>query len=263
MSSPGAKTREAVPRKVRSRSTVLTSPGSPRRIRTSPGVLLDEIARPRGGFQLTAGENLSSPAVLAGLGSVLNDKYAEGYPGHRYYRGCEEAGRAEEIAVERAKRLFGSIMPTCSPTAAPRPSWRRTRPFRSRATRSRRSPWSTAAASPTGPRPVSPADGSTSSPTACGGTPRRSTTTRCGTWRCATVPRVIVCGATAYSRLIDCVRRGAAPRVPRLRPEFRAYAAAAADNARTLVEGPAAEGLRPVSGGTDTHLALVDLRGAE
>jgi glycine hydroxymethyltransferase len=52
--------------------------------------------------------------------------------------------------------------------------------------------------------------------------------------------------------------------VPRLRHEFRAYAAAAAaDNARTLVEGPAAEGLRPVSGGTDTHLALVDLRGAE
>ena len=115
MSSPGAKTREAVPRKVRSRSTVLTSPGSPRRIRTSPGVLLDEVARPRGGFQLTAGENLSSPAVLAGLGSVLNDKHAEGYPGHRYYRGCEEAGRAEEIAVERAKRLFGSINANVQP----------------------------------------------------------------------------------------------------------------------------------------------------
>lgn len=71
-------------------------------------VLLDEVARLRGGLQLIAGENLSSPAVLAALGSVLNDKYAEGYPGHRYYRGCEEADRAEQIAIERAKRLFGA-----------------------------------------------------------------------------------------------------------------------------------------------------------
>jgi glycine hydroxymethyltransferase len=71
-------------------------------------VLTDEVARLRGGLQLIASENLTSPAVLAALGSTLSNKYAEGYPGKRYYGGCEVVDRAETLGIERAKALFGA-----------------------------------------------------------------------------------------------------------------------------------------------------------
>jgi glycine hydroxymethyltransferase len=71
------------------------------------GVVLDELDRLRGGLQLIASENFTSPAVLAALGSTLSNKYAEGYPGKRYYGGCEVVDRAEEIGIARAKELFG------------------------------------------------------------------------------------------------------------------------------------------------------------
>nr|WP_042196397.1 serine hydroxymethyltransferase [Kibdelosporangium sp. MJ126-NF4]CEL21681.1 Serine hydroxymethyltransferase [Kibdelosporangium sp. MJ126-NF4]CTQ92461.1 Serine hydroxymethyltransferase (EC 2.1.2.1) [Kibdelosporangium sp. MJ126-NF4] len=71
-------------------------------------VLLSEIDRLRGGLQLIASENLASPAVLAATGSALSNKYAEGYPGRRYYGGCEQVDRAEALAIERAKALFGA-----------------------------------------------------------------------------------------------------------------------------------------------------------
>src|ERR1700712_4111297 len=71
-------------------------------------VVDDELARLRGGLQLIASENLTSPAVLAALGSTLSNKYAEGYPGRRYYGGCEVVDRAEEIGIDRAKALFGA-----------------------------------------------------------------------------------------------------------------------------------------------------------
>ena len=70
------------------------------------GVLLSELDRIRGGLQLIASENISSPAVLTALGSTLSNKYAEGYPGRRYYGGCSEVDKAETIAIERAKALF-------------------------------------------------------------------------------------------------------------------------------------------------------------
>jgi glycine hydroxymethyltransferase len=72
------------------------------------GVLLAELARQRDGLQLIASENFTSPAVLATLGSTLSNKYAEGYPGSRYYRGCDQVDRAEVLAVERARDLFGA-----------------------------------------------------------------------------------------------------------------------------------------------------------
>jgi len=72
------------------------------------GVLLSELERLRGGLQLIASENLTSPAVLAALGSTLSNKYAEGYPGRRYYGGCSEVDKAESIGIERAKSLFGA-----------------------------------------------------------------------------------------------------------------------------------------------------------
>jgi len=72
------------------------------------GILLSELERARGGLQLIASENFTSPAVLAALGSTLSNKYAEGYPGKRYYGGCAEVDRAEIIGIQRAKELFGA-----------------------------------------------------------------------------------------------------------------------------------------------------------
>jgi glycine hydroxymethyltransferase len=69
-------------------------------------VVLDELDRLRGGLQLIASENFTSPAVLAALGSTLSNKYAEGYPGRRYYGGCEVVDRAEQLGIDRAKALF-------------------------------------------------------------------------------------------------------------------------------------------------------------
>jgi glycine hydroxymethyltransferase len=71
-------------------------------------ILLSELDRQRKNLQLIASENLTSPAVLAALGSTLSNKYAEGYPGKRYYGGCEEVDKAEIIGIERAKELFGA-----------------------------------------------------------------------------------------------------------------------------------------------------------
>ena len=71
-------------------------------------VLLSELKRQQTTLQLIASENFTSRAVLAALGSTLSNKYAEGYPGKRYYGGCEEVDVAEVIAIDRAKSLFGA-----------------------------------------------------------------------------------------------------------------------------------------------------------
>jgi glycine hydroxymethyltransferase len=71
-------------------------------------VLLSELKRQQTNLQLIASENFTSRAVLAALGSTLSNKYAEGYPGKRYYGGCEEVDIAETIAIDRAKSLFGA-----------------------------------------------------------------------------------------------------------------------------------------------------------
>lgn len=75
---------------------------------TLADILLRELERLRGGLQLIASENFTSPAVLAALGSTLSNKYAEGYPGKRYYGGCEVVDEAERIGIDRAKALFGA-----------------------------------------------------------------------------------------------------------------------------------------------------------
>jgi glycine hydroxymethyltransferase len=69
-------------------------------------ILLAERDRLNSGLQLIASENFTSPAVLAALGSTLSNKYAEGYPGRRYYGGCEVVDEAETLGIERAKALF-------------------------------------------------------------------------------------------------------------------------------------------------------------
>ena len=67
----------------------------------------DELARQKAHVELIASENIVSKAVMAAMGSIMTNKYAEGYPGHRYYGGCEYVDVVEDLARERAKKLFG------------------------------------------------------------------------------------------------------------------------------------------------------------
>ena len=71
-------------------------------------IMMKELGRQRRNLELIASENLVSEAVMAAMGSVLTNKYAEGYPGHRYYGGCEYVDMIENVCIERAKALFGA-----------------------------------------------------------------------------------------------------------------------------------------------------------
>ena len=74
-----------------------------------------ELARQQRNLELIASENIVSPAVMAAMGSVLTNKYAEGYPGKRYYGGCQCVDEVEAIAIERAKELFGAKFANVQP----------------------------------------------------------------------------------------------------------------------------------------------------
>jgi len=74
-----------------------------------------EAARQSNGIELIASENFTSPAVMEACGSVLTNKYAEGYPGKRYYGGCEVVDEVEALAIDRAKRLFGAAYANVQP----------------------------------------------------------------------------------------------------------------------------------------------------
>ena len=72
------------------------------------GLMEKELERQRKGIELIASENIVSPAVMEAMGSYLTNKYAEGYPGKRYYGGCHVVDQIEQIAIDRAKELFGA-----------------------------------------------------------------------------------------------------------------------------------------------------------
>ena len=74
-----------------------------------------ELVRQQDGLELIASENLASPAVIAAMGSILTNKYAEGLPGNRYYGGCEYVDELETLAIERAKKLFGADFANVQP----------------------------------------------------------------------------------------------------------------------------------------------------
>lgn len=74
-----------------------------------------EAQRQHEGLEMIASENYTSPAVMEAVGSVLTNKYAEGYPGKRYYGGCEVVDRVEEIAIARARKLFGAEFANVQP----------------------------------------------------------------------------------------------------------------------------------------------------
>ena len=71
-------------------------------------IMLKELERQRNNLELIASENIVTEPVMAAMGSVLTNKYAEGYPGHRYYGGCEYVDMVEQVCIERAKQLFGA-----------------------------------------------------------------------------------------------------------------------------------------------------------
>lgn len=305
-------------------------------------VVLGELDRLRSGLQLIASENFASPAVLAALGSTLTNKYAEGYPGRRYYGGCAAVDRAEEIGNARARELFGAEHANLQPHSG------------------------TSANLAAYAALLQPGDAVLAMGLPHGGhLTHGSKVNFSGKWfstvgysvtpdtevidydevrdlALAHRPKMIICGATAYPRLIDFARfravadevgayllvdaahfiglvaGGAIPspvpyadvvcasthkvlRGPRggmilcreplaaridkavfpftqggplmhaiagkavaLREastsDYARYARQVIANAQALAEGLAEAGMRPVSGGTDTHLALLDLR---
>src|SRR3712207_4513534 len=77
-----------------------------------------ELGRQRDEIELIASENIVSRAVLEAQGSVMTNKYAEGYPGRRYYGGCQFVDMAEELAIDRAKRLFDCKFANVQPNSA-------------------------------------------------------------------------------------------------------------------------------------------------
>ncbi|MGW4406204.1 serine hydroxymethyltransferase [Nonomuraea sp. NPDC004702] len=305
-------------------------------------VLLDELERERAGLQLIAGENFTSPAVMAALGSTLTNKYAEGYPGKRYYGGCEVVDRAERLAVERARRLFGAEHANVQPHSGASAN------LAAYAALLQPGDTMLAMALPHGGHLTHGSKANFSGrwfDVASYGVRRDTELIDYDEVRDLALrrrPKVIVCGATAYPRLIDfSVFRGIADEVgawlladvahpiglmaggvipsavpyadvvtltthkvlrgPRggailcteelagkidravfpfvqggplmhavaakavafgeaLRPEFAEYAGRVVANARTLAGALDGAGMRPVTGGTDTHLALIDLR---
>src|SRR3989440_4665904 len=305
-------------------------------------VIVGELERLRGGLQLIASENFTSPAVLAALGSTLSNKYAEGYPERRYYGGCEGVDRAEEIGIARAKELFGAAHANLQPHSGATPNLAAYAAL------------------------CEPGDTVLAMSLPHGGhLTHGSKVNFSGKWfsivpygvredtelidydevRDLAIkhqPKMIICGATAYPRLIEFdkfraiadevgawlmvdaahfiglvagkaipspvpdadvvtftthkVLRGPrggmilcteelAPRIDKavfpfsqggplmhavaakavalreaVQPSYQSYAHQVVTNSQMLAEGLAAEGMRPVSGGSDTHLNLIDLR---
>ena len=303
----------------------------------------EELTRQREKIELIASENIVSKAVLEAQGSVLTNKYAEGYPGRRYYGGCEYVDVAEELAIDRAKRLFNCDFANVQPHSGAQANQAVFFAL------------------------MQPGDTFMGLDLAAGGhLTHGSPVNQSGKWfkpvsytvrrqdhridmdEVAAIakehkPKVIIAGGSAYSRIIDfkrfreiadsvgaffmvdmahfagLVAGGAHPnplehahvvtttthktlRGPRggmilskdmdlgkkinsavfpglqggplmhviaakavafgeaLKPDFKLYARAVVDNAKALAETLHAEGLDIVSGGTDTHLMLVDLR---
>ena len=103
------------------RDPASSPPRSPRADPEIADAIGKELGRQQHEIELIASENIVSRAVLEAQGSVMTNKYAEGYPGKRYYGGCEFVDIAETLAIERAKKLFGcAISPTSSPIPAAR-----------------------------------------------------------------------------------------------------------------------------------------------
>ena len=101
------------------------------------------------GIELIASENFVSDEVMQAMGSVLTNKYAEGYPGARYYGGCQVVDKVEQLAIDRVCELYGAEYANVSPTRAHRPTWQFSWPYSNPATPSWVLTWHTEATSRT------------------------------------------------------------------------------------------------------------------
>ena len=159
---------------------------SARAIPKSPTRSASELGRQRDEIELIASENIVSRAVLEAQGSVLTNKYAEGYPGRRYYGGCQFVDIAEKLAIERVTKLFGCQFANVQPHSGASAN--------AAVFLALMKPGDTfmglnlaAGGHLTHGAPVNiPASGSTRSPTACGATTTASTWTRCASSRRST-----------------------------------------------------------------------------
>jgi glycine/serine hydroxymethyltransferase len=140
-----------------------------------------ETERQRSTLELIASENHASRAVLQAQGSTLTNKYAEGYPGKRYYAGCEHADTVEELARERARELWGADHVNVQPHSGTQANQAVYFATLSRATASSRCRSTTAATSATATPRTSPANCTRSRATRS--TPRRATSTTTGSGR--------------------------------------------------------------------------------
>ncbi|MCX7803461.1 MAG: serine hydroxymethyltransferase, partial [Meiothermus ruber] len=94
---------------------MIKAPETPPRDELVFDLIRQEEARQRNGLELIASENFTSAQVREAVGSVLTNKYAEGYPGKRWYGGCEVVDQVEALAIERAKQLFGAAWANVQP----------------------------------------------------------------------------------------------------------------------------------------------------
>ena len=145
-----------------------------------------ELERQRGQIELIASENFTWPSVLEAVGSVPTNKYAEGYPGKRYYGGCEVVDEIEQTAIDRAKQLFGAEHANVQPHAGAQTNMAVYMAALQPGDTILSLRLDTAATSRTGSRSTSAA-GCTRSPTTASRARRWwSTTTRCSRWRRST-----------------------------------------------------------------------------
>src|SRR5229473_370104 len=224
----------------------------------------DEFERQQYTLELIPSENIASPAVLQALGSLLNNKYAEGYPGKRYYGGTQIVDRIETLAIDRAKALFGAehanVQSHCGTTAN----------------------YAVYAAVLNVGDTVMGMDLSQGGHLSHGSPVNFSgklyhfvpygvdpTTERIDydlleKQAKEVRPKMLLAGYSAYPRILDFERFAAIAKAVMLAqwktPEFKSYAQAVVNNARVLAEGLNERKLRLVSGGTDNHLMLIDLR---
>jgi glycine/serine hydroxymethyltransferase len=213
-------------------------------------LVLGELDRVRSGWQLVASENFTAPAVLAALASTLSNKYAEGYPGRRYYGGCQQVDRAEELGQERTRALVGS--PGVD-------------------THVNLQPHSGASANPaTYAALLQPGDPVLAMSLPHGGhLTHGSKVSFSGTWfkpvsypvhRDTELIDKAVFPFLQGGPLMYAVAAKAVTLRECQQPAYETYARQVVTNAQALSDALAAERVRPVSGGTDTHLALLDLR---
>src|SRR5436190_1351735 len=219
-----------------------------------------EIQRQNEGLELIASENFVSPAVLEAMGSPLTNKYAEGLPGKRYYGGCEVVDEVEQLAIDRAKELFGADHANVQPHSGAQANYAAMTAF------------------------LKPGDTFLGMDLSNGGHLTHGSPVNFSGMLFKAVsygvtdaglldyddmrrkvreqkPKLVLAGYSAYSRTIDWAAFAEVAReVGAVFMVDMAHFARLVANARQLAAALASRGFQIVSGGTDNHLMLVDLR---